>query len=288
MTRYIFWCVATVIFLTQGVLANDNVINWYHADFPPGFIEYGPMKGDGYENYLEKLLREHLNDYSHKYQTANYSRILEQIRTKNTCCVALIRKPERESFVEFSLPTMIALSNGLFVLTERIDEFKPFIDDTGYISIYRLFNETNFTMGVSKGRRYNGGIDEILRQNSNSCKIEIRAGNDVLQGLLRMMESRRVDYVVGYPHEIRWLKYTGLLEGDFTFIPIKEMPKYVISQIGCSKNEWGKEVIRKINKMLGGEYIQEYKKRYQKFLPPEAIKLHEQYINEVFPIKPIR
>lgn len=283
MKNFLIVCLAVLAFQTQGAFAADKVINWYHANFPPGFILSGPMKGDGYENYLEHLLRDSLQDYEHKYRVANYSRILEQIRSTNACCVALLRKPEREEYVEYSQPTMIALSNGLFIQKDRIEEFKPYMDDEGYISIDKLFYESDFRMGVSKGRRYGEPVDRIVDIHSKSKKLLIRGGEDVLEGLLDMLDAQRgVDYVVGYPHEIRWLNYMGMLKEDFTFIPIREMPKYVISQIGCSKNAWGKEVIRQINQLLADGYIPEYKERYQRFLPPEAIVLHEKYIKEVF------
>lgn len=286
MLRYWLMCLAFFVFQVTNVYAQDKVINWYHADFPPGFIQDGPMRGDGYENYLEMLLRDELADYKHVYSTANYSRILEQIRMTNACCVALLRKPEREVFIEYSDPTMIALSNGIFVLSNRVDEFNPFIDEDGFVSIKELFHNSEFRMGVSKGRRYKGGVDEILDHYPDSPKIISRSGNDVLRGLLEMMSTaHHIDYAIGYPHEIEWLEYSEEIASDFTFIPIKEMPQYVISQIGCSKNQWGKEVIRRINKVLGGEYLPEYKRRYQRFLPPEAVRLHEKYIGEVFPVR---
>lgn len=268
----------------QLAYAEEKEITWYHANFPPGFINVGPMKGDGYENYLENLLREELNDYHHTYQIGNYGRILEKIESGNACCVALIRTEEREKFIEYSYPTMIALANGLFIESKRIEEFKPFINDDGYISIERLFGKSDLRMGVSKGRRYHGAVDTILNDNPDSKKIVIRSGEDVLKGLLNMLGAgRNVDYVIGYPHEIRWLNYREELKGNFTFIPILEMPQYVISQIGCSKNAWGKEVIHRINQVLANGYIPEYKERYQRFLPPEAVALHEKYIKEVFP-----
>lgn len=285
MFKSVLLSLAVTLCLFHLGYAADNVINWYHADFPPGFINDGPMKGDGYENYLEKLLRIELADYAHEYKIANYSRILEEIRTGDACCVALLRKPERERYIEYSLPTMIALANGLFVLNARFNEFKPYIDAEGYISIKELFHDTEFRMGVSKGRRYGRGVDEILDRYPDSEKVITRSGNDVLKGLLIMLSSQHnVDYVIGYPHEVSWLKYMKQVQCSFTFIPIKEMPKYVISQVGCSKNKWGKEVIRRINVVLGGKYIEGYKKRYQRFIPPEAVEFHEQYVDEVFPV----
>lgn len=100
-----------------------------------------------------------------------------------------------------------------------------------------------------------------------------------------MSHQRHVDYAIGYPHELSWLNYEEKFDGDFLFLPVKEMPKYIVSQIGCSKNKWGKKVVARLNKVLAGQYNEEYKKRYQQFLPPELIPLHERYIGEIFPVK---
>ena len=283
VSRVSIFVLLSVLSFVYTSSADMDHITWYHADFPPGFINEGEMAGDGYENYLERTLREGMPDFTHSYQSANYSRILEQIRNTNACCVALVRTPEREKFIEFSRPTMIAMPNGVFVRSDRIDEFKPYINDEGYISFHDLFDKSDLKVGISKGRKYKGEIDRILEENKGSSRIVVREGKDVLRGLLLMMsKGRDIDYVVGYPHELNWLNYVKTLRADVTFIPIKEMPKYVVSYIGCTKNGWGKRVIKRINSILGSNYDGEYKKRYQKFLAPEAVKLHEMYFKEVF------
>ena len=281
-TLFMSFLLAISLF-SSVVHADKPVINWFHADFPPGFINTGYLKGEGYENYLERYLRQALSEYEHRYYKANYSRILDEIRTENACCVALLRKPERESFVAYSQPTMLALPNGVMILRDRYDEFAPFVDQDGYISIKALFRDSDLRMGVSAGRRYGGGVDELLSRFGHHPKIVVRSGDDVLRGLLKMIASQRsIDYAIGYPHELNWLNYKEKLDGDLQFIPIREMPKFVISQIGCSKNEWGNKVIARLNDVLGGEYNDEYKRRYQRFLPAEMIALHEQYIRDVF------
>ncbi|MFW5500959.1 MULTISPECIES: TIGR02285 family protein [unclassified Maridesulfovibrio] len=290
----VVWKVILIIILTSTWIAvtvcagfsGNKHIDWYHADFPPGFISTGESTNDGYENYLEKILREGLPEFSHSYHSANYSRILQQIKTSNACCVALVRTPDREKYIEYSRPTMIALPNGVIVRSDRIDDFKPFIDSNGYISIEDVFNNSTFIMGVSKGRKYKGDIDKLLVENKGSPKIVVREGKDVLRGMLAMMaRNRHIDYTIGYAHELKWLNYVKKISADFVFIPIKEVPKYVVSQIGCTKNYWGKKVIKRINAVLDENYNPEYKKRYQKFLTPEAVILHEKYIKEVFPTK---
>lgn len=261
----------------------DNMqIYWYHADFPPGFIKSGPLQGQGYENYLEGLLRDNLDEYQHHYTEANYGRILSQIKQGQSCCVALRKTKAREAFVVYSEPTMAALANGVFVPAERIEEYRPYIDDTGSISLTALTANTDLVMGVAKGRSYGKKADDIISQLSPS-QLFVRSGEDVFAGLLQMASKHRsIDYLLGFPHELMWLKHQAKVESEFTFIPIQEMPAYTLSYVGCSRGEWGDRVIERINKVLALGLDPEYKRRYQAFLPDEAIAIHNQLVDELF------
>ncbi|GKT29776.1 TIGR02285 family protein, partial [Aduncisulcus paluster] len=189
------------------------------------------MKGKGHENYLEDRLQEALPEYKHFEHIANYGRILKQLSENNGCCVTMLKTKEREKFIEFSNPIMPYISNGIITLKSKLDDFKPFIDEQGYISIKDLFTTSPMRMGISMGRRF--------------------------------------------PHELQWLVSQKLIKDNFVFIPIREMPEYVLSYVGCTKNKWGKRIIHKVNKIVNGQYEEQYKKKYQQYLPKDMIELHE-------------
>ncbi|CCO24230.1 TIGR02285 family protein [Maridesulfovibrio hydrothermalis] len=284
--RYIYPIILMIIFLfPQAAKCNDNTINWYHADFAPGIInEKGHFWDKGYHNILERHIKASLPEYKHVYRTANFRRILRQIQISNACSIALLKTASREKYVEFSNPTMVGMMNGIHILKKRINEFKPFIDDDGFISIDALFNKSKLKMGISNGRRYGSAIDKIITGHPDSDNIVIQYKGEVFARLIKVLQIEHgIDYVIGYPQEMKWLIFRGIVKDNFTFIPIKEEPRYVLSYVGCTKNKWGKKIISKINKVLKGTYYEPYKASYQNFLPHEAVKLHNKYVREVFP-----
>ncbi len=233
--------IAAVLLLPHPAYTKQ-VVHWYHADFPPSSITCGKLKGTGHENYLEDKLQKALPEYTHTAHTANYGRILKQLATSNGCCVTMMKTPDREKYIEFSDPVMIYLSNGVIALKSRYDDFQPFIDDQGFISIHNLFYQSPLRMGVSKGRCYGGEVDNIIKNHSDSKKLITHYREDLLESLLRNIQAKRtIDYAIGYPHELQWLISHGLVEEKFIFIPIREMPEFNVSYVGCSKNKWGKK-----------------------------------------------
>lgn len=263
-----------------------SVITWYHADFPPSCIIYGKLKGTGHENFLEKKLQKALPEYKHKEHTANYGRILKQMGKNNCCCVTMMKTPDREKYIEFSEPVMLYISNGIITLKSQIHHFKPYMNEQGFISINNLFHKSTMRMGISKGRCYGKKVDHIIKNNSKSDKLIIHYREDLLESLLKNIQAERsIDYTIGYPHELQWLVSQGAVEDKFIFIPIRELPEYVLSYVGCSKNKWGQRIISKVNKIINGRYDGEYKKKYQKYLPQDIISSHEKYVSKAFPAK---
>lgn len=264
-------------------MADKDIITWYRAEFPPASIIHGTFKDKGHDNYLEEILKQKLKGYKHTVHHANYGRILKQLATTNCCCVTLLKTPEREKYIEYSRPTMVYLATGVIVLKSKINLISPFMDEEGYVSIEKLFKKTKLRMGISHGRRYGGMVDRIIDQNKNSPRIITHFKEDLLKSLLVKIEAEHpVDFTIGHSHELNWQVSNSNIGDNFEFIPMRETPKYILSYIGCTKNEWGKKIIRKINKILGDGIDPEYKRRYQSNLRPENVAIHDRYISEVF------
>ncbi|WP_320175303.1 TIGR02285 family protein [Maridesulfovibrio sp.] len=284
--KHIFIVIIYLSLVITAPVQAENVINWYHADFPPSSIMCGEMKGKGHENYLEDKLQNALPEYEHLEHIANYGRILKQLSENNGCCVTMLKTKEREKYIEFSKPVMPYISNGVITLKSKLDEFKPFIDAQGFISINDLFKTSHMRMGISKGRRYGGMVDKIVDNNKKSRKIIVHYKMDLLETLAKNIQAKRtIDYAIGFPHELQWLVSQKLIEDKFIFIPIREMPEYILSYVGCTKNKWGKRIISKVNHIINGQYEEKYKKKYQQYLPEKMIGLHEKYSSNLFPLK---
>ncbi|WP_419779389.1 TIGR02285 family protein [Maridesulfovibrio sp.] len=284
MKRIIYTVLILILSTYQTALCDEDTIVWYHADYPPGSICKGPLKGKGYHDQFMKSLRDKLPEYTHTYRVANYSRIAKQLSISNGCCITIYKTKERLKYIEYTQPTILGLTNGVHILTKNLYKFKPFINPAGQISIIDLLENTNLRMGISKGRRYTGVLDDWIEKNAGSNNLYTYYKKDIFEGLIKLLEAERnVDFVIGHPQEISWLLKQGIVEDKFLFIPIKELNPYSIAYIGCTKNKWGKKVVSKINKLLNHTYDPDYIQAHQSYLPPEGIKLHNAYLKKVFP-----
>lgn len=276
-----------LVFLTVPVNGEcqDDTITWYQAEFQPGTILEGPLKGQGYHDAVQSHLIESLPQYKHVVKTAHFGRIIEQLKMGNACSVALIRTSEREKFLYYSAPNVVGLMNGVHVLRSRINDFKPFVDQKGYISLQNLYSSTQFRMGVSKGRRYGKVIDSLVAGAGQSKKVYMDHRGTVFSSLAKLLQAGRIDYVIGYPQEIQWLVKTHAVDDVFAFFPIQEGPHYMTACVACTKNEWGKRVISQVEEILGGRPYAQATEQMKLFLPPEAVPIYEKILREEFPDK---
>lgn len=284
MKYFIFSLILITIMLPVYGLCSDDTIIWYHANLPPYTITKGKLKGQGAADLLEKILQNKLSKYKHVTSEANYGRIIKQLKTSNGCCVALLKTPSREQFIEFSNPALVVLPCGVCILQRRLKEFEPFMDESGSISIEKLFKESNMKMGISSGRRYTATVNKIIRNNPNSKKIVRHYEKDNIQKQLVMMQSgNEIDYIIEFPDALSWISTHKNITDKMVYIPIKEDKSYIISYVACTKNDWGKKIINSVNLYLKDEYIGYCKKRYQYFLAPKERSRHKEVISKVLP-----
>lgn len=269
------------ILIPRTALCAEQEIHWYHANFPPSIIEKGPLKGKGYGELFEKGLQSELPDYIHTTYTANYTRVLRQLKTSNGCCIELLKTPERENFIEYSTPVMALMPLGICIIEKRLSEFAPFIDESGAISLAKLLEKSDLKLGISTGRSYSAPLDKIIKQKLNSTKVVTQSQTEIVQRPLTLMLAQRgVDYVLEYPHILTWMKTKHNIQHKLKCIPVKEVAKRLLTYVGCSKNDWGKKAISKINHIIKNNYLEQYKQGYQKYLSPEEAKAHNKLLGE--------
>lgn len=243
-----------VLFFSTRIASDvkaEETITWLKPNFPPIFITEGSQKGTGYFDRLEELIIANLPDYNYQVIIANAKRIMKELKEqKKAGCAALIKTPEREKFIDFSSPALMVLPNGVIILKSQEAKFKPFLNESGEIDLDRLLGTSELTLGISTGRRYSGSIDEILKKHSERKNIYTRFGNDLTEGLISMMIANRIDFILGYPTEVFYFMDMMKIKKDIKYIPVIGMEKFSFGHIGFPKNQWGKEIISKINVIL--------------------------------------
>jgi len=263
---------------------SSNEIKWHRAYFPPVTIPEGQHINEGFFDRVMMVLIEELQEYKHTFLTANFKRItLDMEQQMNVCCPSLYKTPEREHFVTFSIPAMIVLPNGIIASERSREKLEPHIDEKGRISLISLLKDSSITLGISTGRKYSGGLDEILRLFEGQNNLLVRSGVDVFDGLMMMMQMGRIDCLLGYPIEATYFVKNTKKVSDFVYIPVKESTiPFTVGYVGCSNTNWGRDFIGKVNEIIRKRRKTDFIDFYGQWLDDGSREMHRKMATEYF------
>ncbi len=260
---------------TKTTKQSPETITWLHAYFPPVTIPSGPDSGSGFYDKITETIIDNLPQYKHSFVEANVPRIIHEIRNeKRGCCASLYKTAEREKYTTFSIPVVIVLPNGIIIRKEDQSLFSPYMTDDEKLKLTELLEDENLMLGVAKGRKYSGGIDEILAANPNASNILERTGNDVFKGLLDMLLKDRIEYILGFPVEAQYLAQKVGRGEDILFYPVAETEvEFTVGHVGCPDNEWGRTIIKEVDKiLLNNRTTPEFLEYYENWLDEKTAK----------------
>jgi len=165
-----------------------------------------------------------------------------------TCDPSLLWSKERTQWIEFSIPALRILSNGLAVRHQDRATLEPFIVG-GKVDLTAL-PASSQKLGVVAERSYGQRIDAQL-QHAPVDTLAAHYGNDALGSLLQMQRLGRLTALLGYWPEIRYqAQRQGISPAELEFYPIKDTEKYQSIHVGCSNTAEGRQAIASINKAL--------------------------------------
>lgn len=260
-------------------------VNWYRAIFPPVTIPDGKDEGKGFFDQVMNAVIKELPEYSHRHHIANFKRIMMDLKEgENSCCPSLYKTKEREEFIEFSIPAVVVLPNGIITTWGNQSKLEPYVDQDGKIQLSKLLADQTLRLGISNGRLYSGGIDEILSQYRGAKNVTIQSGEDVFYGLMFMMYSGRLDYIIGYPTEAGYHARNDPRFREFVYYPIQESSvAFTLGHIGCSKTESGKEIIDRVNLILmENRQTDAFLRYYESWLDKSTKSLYRSTAQEYF------
>lgn len=231
--------------------AEKDVIEWYHPDFPPIYIQEGPHAGMGVGDLVMTYFQKRMPAYEHRTRTANFKRIILTIASgEKACAITLLKNAEREKVVAFSKPFMLAPQNEIITTKTTLPAFKPYLDEEGAVSLAEILERSGLVLGFSNGRSYSSSIDKIMSLKANDDNSYKMSNMDIFVSLMRMLKMGRVDYTIGYGYEGRYIAEQIDFADDVIAIPIRETPSFIKVYAGCPKNAWGTKVISELNALF--------------------------------------
>ena len=224
----------------------DNNVTWQIIHWPPFMtIEKNNVKGEYVE--LLNFIETNLPSYKHKRRIMPWSRVWHEIKYgKNTCNIFAFKNEEREEFTKFSVPFSIFSSNHL-IMKESTAE-KLGLDIKKPYSLAELLKIKSIKGVLDKSRSYSTKIDNILKENELTSNFQRKPFTAIR--LLELLNINRVDYILEYPSVILNMAQNIKLKEDLVFIQIKEIPPFSYGYVACPKNQWGEQIITKIDNII--------------------------------------
>lgn len=250
---------------------------WLVRDLPPFTIFEGPEKGQGVIDRMLPMLIEQMPEYDHSIVRVNRARGIQMLQEPSfTCDPTLLWTPERAKYALFSKPTLGVLSSGVVVRKRDQAVIEPFLD-AQQVDLKQLLAETRLKLGIVAERSYSAQVDDILRQLPDSA-FSRHYGNDATASLLQMQQLGRLQLVLGYWPEVRYLiqQQGGRLD-DYLFYPIQGVTPYQFLHVACSDTPLGREAIADIDQLLPALRRNTLPQLYAHWLDPQ---LREGYLQQ--------
>jgi uncharacterized protein (TIGR02285 family) len=250
---------------------------WLVRDLPPFTIFEGPEKGQGVIDRMLPMLIEQMPEYDHSIVRVNRARGIQMLQEPSfTCDPTLLWTPERAKYALFSKPTLGVLSSGVVVRKQDQAGVEPFLD-AQQVDLKQLLAETRLKLGIVAERSYSAQVDDILRQLPDSA-FSRHYGNDATASLLQMQQLGRLQLVLGYWPEVRYLiqQQGGRLD-DYLFYPIQGVNPYQFLHVACSDTPLGREAIAHIDQLLPALRRNTLPQLYAHWLDPQ---LREGYLQQ--------
>ena len=252
--------------LVMKVSYAGDVINWHKIHWPPKFILDGADKGQGNFDELNNLYIKALPQYQHKKRTSTNARLWLDIKNGlNICDMAALQTPERETFALFSHANIISLSPRIIINKSSFNRLKL----STKMSLHEFLKTTTLTGYIEKNRSFGPVLDPVI----NDSAISSRPLTP--RQILKMVAMARVDFTLEFPSVVNYILKNNPIADNIVMIQLTETLGYLFGKVACTKNDWGRKVIRDINLMLEREIPHEqYFNLIMKWQKPGADEWH--------------
>lgn len=247
MRRIIAILVAACV--AKAAAAADVI--WILPEFPPAFISGPALTGQGYGDRQLKFLIDHLPQFHHTTLDSTSARVWREIETRQgVCTLAAARLPERERHGLFSARPFRGATNQVVIRTDRLPDFRPFLDPSGAIDLALLAADGHLRGGYTEGASYGPAIDAFIRDPSRRTPLEMTPH---LRMPLTLLDKGRLDFVFGYYMEMTYYRRITGLDDYFTALPTRPEQTRQDGYVVCSDTQLGRKVIAAVDALLASD-----------------------------------
>ncbi|MBW1870384.1 MAG: hypothetical protein JRI73_14355 [Deltaproteobacteria bacterium] len=245
-----FYVILAIAVLCSGLYrsadAREKVI-WPYICFYPIYICDNDklVGGAGLEIY--HLIWENMPEYKHESVLLPVKRFLKDMKEgKHYLFWGLYRTPEREKYLYFSIPCRISTPTMVVIRKDDLERF----GGGKAVSLKALLDDKALRFLIFDSISFGSGVDELLKKYEKAENVYTEYRTDQMnQHALDLLLKKRIDYFLKL-NGTRHIAIEMGIADEIVFIPIEEQTHYKVGHIVAPKNEWGKQMIKKVNQVL--------------------------------------
>ncbi|RUO36805.1 ABC transporter substrate-binding protein [Aliidiomarina shirensis] len=233
---------------TSGNATNAETLEWVINTAPPFHIVSGPLKGQGICDVLIDVVDEAIPELKSNRTVFPQTRITQQFdRNHNQCFPCMIHRPSSSS-ATYTEPTHFYYPHGIITTQEHAALITEKYGNP--VKLEKLVSDNSFQLGYPAGRRYPSLQHIIDGVSGTEITRVVHTGENATAAILAMIKSGRIDYTIEYQILQNFDASTSGTT-PLTFLPIAETEgNFVLGAIGCTNNEWGRNMVNAINQVL--------------------------------------
>jgi uncharacterized protein (TIGR02285 family) len=233
--------------VTTAQAESEMTVTWAILNWPPVHILEGEHKGEGIFDAIMDLLKRELPEYTHKELVANPPRFWGYIKKgDNLCHAASVVTEERLKHAYFSIPISFGPANSVIMKKDTAESLG--LSDS--VSLAALLKTPGLTGGIKPDRSYGKMVDSMLTKKKTEENIYEQHSSDYGSSLFQMLLHGRLDYILEVPVMVAYNEVILNKQGISVSLEIEENDPYIFGSVACPKNEWGRNMVDRINEII--------------------------------------
>jgi len=230
-----------------GTADAEEKITWPYICFYPIYLCDNDelVGGAGWE--IIQLMWANMPEYKHEAVLQPLKRSLEELEQgKQYLYWGPVKTPEREKYLYYSIPCMLFPPTMVVIRKSDLRRFGG--GET--VSLKALLEDRALRFLMFSYFSFGAGMDELLKEYEKAGNVYVEYRTDELDRYaLDLLLKKRIHYFLALTGT-RYIADEMGIADQIVYIPIKEKNDYNLGHIVAPKNEWGKQLIKKVNVVL--------------------------------------
>ncbi|KYG65106.1 hypothetical protein AZI87_11075 [Bdellovibrio bacteriovorus] len=261
--------------------SNRPAIPWAVVDLPPFYILSGPHIGEGRIDRIRVLIQKELPEIQFVDMNIGIGRAVELWKmNKEVCYGAALKTKERMRWAYFTVSAFQPGSELMLVTMNRALLETP----AKKVSLKKLLRENRWKGFIPMERSYGEVIDKIIKENyvpTNTKDPRILTAD--FGSILKMVAKKRYDFTLEYSSVVNAYNARNITEPALMMKPVLESTSYVPLHFACTKNEWGRDMVQKVDQAMQKIALtKEYQEAVEAWMEPQTLKKNQQALQEFY------